>query len=469
MGDILECFLDAEAARIGKTPGAVAIRILPRRKAAVRQAAHAIGLILADGGAFGRGHEHQCVVRGFQRFGKARAMPFARVQQIAAGDEKAFAADADIQRKLVIAGGRSGKGDLPLAARFQRAQVRIADGRRIETGRRKFVQQDVAFVQMQQALFPRLRNRAFLSQQRPRAELEHDLAQFGIVEPVGPFVQPPHAAGHHDRHRFGHAEFPHGGAQLGNARVWILGCERIFGVGQAVVATGQPRVFIHHRAQPFGGLGIGALPQRAERPGRADDRVIMHAILRGDFGEFVGHAGPAGHAVHHAARAFQHAMQDALGTAHFPQHIDVDGADAALQFRGGDLIGALHLGDPAIDAVLHQFFMTIAAGGGAVDLRDDVAIGVIAVGVDRAHRANPAGQCPGARRGVVGGRNTLAAFHQRPHLAATHHQRFHTRKHLFPFCHGRTHPPATALLRQRCGSVQAVLLSQVVIGSLVLA
>ena len=72
-------------------------------------------------------------------------------------------------------------------------------------------------------------------------------------------------------------------------------------------------------------------------------------------------------------------MQHALRAAHFPQHVDVDRALAA-----GDLIGALDLRDGAVDRILDQLFVPLAAGQRLIDLRDDPAFGIVAVGVDRA-------------------------------------------------------------------------------------
>src|SRR3546814_3960330 len=71
---------------------------------------------------------------------------------------------------------------------------------RIETGRRETVEQHIAVVERAQTVLPLLRDRAFLGQQRPRAILKDDLAEFGIVDPVFPVAQIPDAARHHDRH-----------------------------------------------------------------------------------------------------------------------------------------------------------------------------------------------------------------------------------------------------------------------------
>src|SRR3546814_16587375 len=68
-----------------------------------------------------------------------------------------------------------------------------------------------------------------------------------------------------------------------DARIRVFGFQRIFGVGQAVVPAGKPRVFIDHRRQPFRRLRIGAFPQRANGARRADDRKIIDLVVRRDL------------------------------------------------------------------------------------------------------------------------------------------------------------------------------------------
>src|SRR3989344_1028488 len=80
--DVLQRLLDAEAARIGEITGRVVVMVLPRRERAMRQTAHAIGLVLADFGAFLGGHEDQRVVRRLERGGKALCIPAARAIKI---------------------------------------------------------------------------------------------------------------------------------------------------------------------------------------------------------------------------------------------------------------------------------------------------------------------------------------------------------------------------------------------------
>ena len=60
----------------------------------------------------------------------------------------------------------------------------------------------------------------------------------------------------------------------------------------------------------------------------------MDPIARGDLGDAIGHASPAGNAVHQALRAFENAVEDALGRAHLPQHVHMDAALAAGHLMG---------------------------------------------------------------------------------------------------------------------------------------
>ena len=113
------------------------------------------------------------------------------------------------------------------------------------------MEQDVALLQRHQPRLPRRRDRAFLGQQRARAELEHDLAKLGIVDPVVPFVEAPNATGHDDRNAVGDPALAHRFAQCLDPWVRVLWLARVFGVGQAIVPAGQPRVLIDHRGKPF--------------------------------------------------------------------------------------------------------------------------------------------------------------------------------------------------------------------------
>ncbi len=96
-------------------------------------------------------------------------------------------------------------------------------------------------------------------------------------------------------------------------------------------------------------------------------------------------------------------MENALRAAHFPQDIDVDRA-----LPVGDLMRQADLGDGAVDGVFDEFLMPFAAGCGMIDLRDDLARRIVAVGVDRADRADAARRRPGTRAGMVGRGDALA-------------------------------------------------------------
>ena len=152
----------------------------------------------------------------------------------------------------------------------------------------------------------------------------------------------------------------------------------------------EPRVFINHTPQPFRRLVIGALPQCGEGAGGRNDRVVMHPIIPRDFRKLIGHARTAGDAMDQATRAFQHAAGNPFSAAHLPQNIGMDAALAA-----GHIPGALGLGDAALDAVFNQFFMPVATGSAVIDLPDDAAIRVIAIGIDGRESANAARRCPG--------------------------------------------------------------------------
>jgi len=119
-----------------------------------------------------------------------------------------------------------------------------------------------------------------------------------------------------------------------------------------------------------------------------------------------------------ATRAFQHAARNAFRTTHFPQDIGMDAALAA-----GHIPGALGLGDAALDAVFNQFLMPVAARFAVIDLADDIAIRIIAIGIDGRECANAAGRGPGAASAPIGNGNAFAAFHQRQDINAPHPDR----------------------------------------------
>ncbi len=107
-------------------------------------------------------------------------------------------------------------------------------------------------------------------------------------------------------------------------------------------------------------------------------------------------------------------MQNPLRAAHFPKDVDVDRAFAASDFES-----ALHLFDRAVDSIGDQFFMTIATGTTVVDLGNDIAHAVIAVGIDGRHGADAARSGPCTGTGVIGDGHALPALDQRPYFTTT--------------------------------------------------
>ncbi len=412
VGDFLQGLLNAEAARVSQAPGGVIIVVFPAGKPAMRQATHAGLLIVTDGIArFGR-DKYDGAVGSLERLGMPGAHPDFRLGLILwpHPETARLAVFAQLHRAFFRAALE--KRNLAFGTVHQLIQERGLDRARIEPGGREFVQQHVPRFDRAEHILPDLRDRAFAGEQGARAELECDLAKFGIVDPVVPFAQVPHPARHHDRHVLAHALGAHHRAQFLDARIGVLRLGRVFGVGKAIMPARQPRVFIDHRCHQFGHLVIAAFPQCAERPARTDDRQVGHIEPRRDFRQLVRHPRPAGDAGHHAAGVFQHAFEHSLRPAHFPQHVDVDRTLAACDF-----IGLFDLRGRAINGVADQFLMAFAARCAVIDLRNRVAVCVIAIGVDRADRADTARSRPRARTGMVGCRYAFAAFDQRPHFA----------------------------------------------------
>ena len=94
----------------------------------MRQAAHAVRLILLDHLALGIGDEDERVGRRLERKGKACAKPFARALQIGERHPVILALHADIKLMRQGFGLLAAIGDLPLAARLQAEQERRFDG-----------------------------------------------------------------------------------------------------------------------------------------------------------------------------------------------------------------------------------------------------------------------------------------------------------------------------------------------------
>ena len=179
------------------------------------------------------------------------------------------------------------------------------------------------------------------------------------------------------------------------------------------MAAGEPGILIDDPAQPVAKLVIGALPQGPEGPRRGDDGIVVDPVAGADLRDAIGHAGAAGDAVDQALGPFQHAMEDALGRGHLPQHVHMDAALAA-----GDLMGDAGLIDAALDRIGDELLMALAPGLAVIGLLDELAVLVEGIGIDAGEGADAAARGPGARTLAVGDRDTLAALDQREDLAA---------------------------------------------------
>src|SRR5271154_52682 len=109
------------------------------------------------------------------------------------------AARADRQFRRVLADQLDREGDLPLGPTLEIGDEGVAYGRGIESRRAEAVEIDIACLQGQQLALPGVGDRAFPGQKRPRAELERDRPELGIVEPILPLLEAPDAARHEDR------------------------------------------------------------------------------------------------------------------------------------------------------------------------------------------------------------------------------------------------------------------------------
>jgi hypothetical protein len=140
----------------------------------------------------------------------------------------------------VVADRLLGVGHLALVPLLQLAQELVAHGAAVEAGGGEGLQQHVARLSVSRRCFQASRSGS-PRQQRAGAELEGDGAEVGVVDPVLPLLQPPDAAGHDDRH-LAQAELAHLLAQLEDAGEGVLRLARVLGVGEAVVAAGEPGV-----------------------------------------------------------------------------------------------------------------------------------------------------------------------------------------------------------------------------------
>ena len=126
-------------------------------------------------------------------------MIFAGTHQIGRRHPEILAFHPDIQPRAIIVAGFCDVRNLPFGPPLQLVQERVDHGAGIKSGRRKFVQQNSVFGDLGQCIFPALGYRAFLREQRTCAELESDLSQFRIVDPVFPIAQTPNSASHDNR------------------------------------------------------------------------------------------------------------------------------------------------------------------------------------------------------------------------------------------------------------------------------
>ena len=193
-----------------------------------------------------------------------------------------------------------------------------------------------------------------MSEHRTRAELEGDGTEFGVANPVLPFPQIPHAAGHEDGNVVANTARPHLAAQLANPRVRRLGPVWILGIAEAVVAAREPRILVNNATQKLLVLVVGALPQGLEGACGRYDGIVIDAVLRGDLGRAIRHPGAARNSVDQALRPLQHAVQHPRSGRGFPQDIHVKAPTAV-----GALIGQLCLGDAALDRVRHQLLALV--------------------------------------------------------------------------------------------------------------
>ena len=118
----------------------------------------------------------------------------------------------------------------------------------------------------------------------------------------------------------------------------------------------------------------------------------MYPIARTNFGNPVGHAGTACDAVNETFGPFQHAVEHAFGSRHFPQYVHVDAALAV-----GALMGHPRLLNTAGDRVGDELLVPLHPRPPAIDLRDRLSGFGIAVGVDARECPDTAGGGPCAR------------------------------------------------------------------------
>src|SRR5207245_9301579 len=134
-----------------------------------------------------------------------------------------------------------------------------------------------------------------------------------------------------------------------------------------------------------------------------NDGIVVDAILGADLGDAIGHACPAGYPIDQALRPFEHAVEDALGPTHLPQHVHVEPAIAI-----GQLVGHARLIDAAADRIGDRLLMALAPCLAVVDLGQQIAIGIEGIRIDAGECSHPATGGPGTRTLAVGYGDTLA-------------------------------------------------------------
>src|SRR5205085_8568585 len=88
-----------------------------------------------------------------------------------------------------------------------------------------------------------------------------------------------------------------------------------------------------------------------------------------------------------------------------------------------------HLLHRAVDGIADQLFVPLPASQRMIDLGDDPAFRIVAVGVDRGDGADASRRRPGARTQMVGRRNAFAALYQGQHFTARIKDRPDTLEH----------------------------------------
>ena len=100
----------------------------------MRQAAHAIGLVLADHIARLRCYEDKCIVGGLERLSVPLACPYAGTALVFFRYPQILALAAKAQLNAVLFGLVFGESNLPFASVHQIIEERVLDRRRVKSG-----------------------------------------------------------------------------------------------------------------------------------------------------------------------------------------------------------------------------------------------------------------------------------------------------------------------------------------------